>query len=63
VADSDRRWHYVLLHGDDHPGTGWDVSWITPAQAARLLNLLVSALLTEAGYDLIRHLRRRSSSS
>ncbi len=24
VADSDRRWVYVLLHGDDYPGTGWD---------------------------------------
>jgi hypothetical protein len=26
VAASDRRWIYVLLHGDDHLATGWDVS-------------------------------------
>src|SRR5271168_4673015 len=40
VADSDRRWTYTLLHGDDYPGTGWDVSWMSPQRAAELLAVL-----------------------
>lgn len=61
VADSDHRWVYVLLHGDDYPGTGWDASWVSPAQAARLLDSLVADLPGESGYDLVQCLRRRSS--
>jgi hypothetical protein len=61
VADSDRRWGYVVLHGDDYPGTGWDTSWISPAQATRLLARLVADLPSESGYDLVRCLRVRSS--
>jgi hypothetical protein len=60
VADSDRRWVYLLLHGDDYPGTGWDVSWVTPRQAAELLAALVRDLPSEAGYDLVRLLRQRA---
>ena len=40
VADSDRRWTYCLLHGDDYPGTGWDVAWVSPQQATTLLAVL-----------------------
>ncbi len=61
VADSDRRWGYVLLHGEDYPGTGWDTSWISPTQAARLLECLAADLPSESGYDLVRCLRLRSS--
>ncbi len=39
VADSDRRWAYLLLHGSDHPGSGWRTSWVSPEQASRLLDL------------------------
>lgn len=35
VADSDRRLAYVLLHGDDYPGTGWDVSRVSPPAGGR----------------------------
>ncbi|QEH39186.1 hypothetical protein OJF2_77980 [Aquisphaera giovannonii] len=59
VADSDRRWGYLLLHGDDHPGTGWDASWISPAKAARFLDHLLAGLPDESGCDLVRCLRRR----
>ena len=61
VADSDRRWVYVLLHGDDYFGTGWDTSWISPGQAARLLDGLLSDSPGESGYGLVRCLRHRSS--
>jgi hypothetical protein len=60
VADWDRRWGYLLLHGVDRPGTGWEPSWISPRQAARLLDGLLANLPTEDGYDLIRGLRRSS---
>ena len=63
AADSDRRWLYLLLHGNDYPGTGWDATWVAPAQAARLLGKLVADLPGESGYDLVRSLRRRSSSA
>jgi hypothetical protein len=61
VADSDRRWVYILLHGDDYPGTGWDASLIPPDQAERLLDSLLADLQGESHYDLIRCLRRRVS--
>lgn len=61
VADSDRRWGYLLLHGDDRPGTGWDTSWISPEQAARLLARLRVDLPSEVGHDLLRRLRSRAA--
>jgi hypothetical protein len=57
---SDRRWVYVLLHGDDYPGTGWDVEWVSPRQAAELLAVLERDLPSAVGYDLVRLLRRRA---
>ena len=60
IADSDRQWAYVLLHGDDHLGTGWDVSWISPQQAAELLAALVHELPFEARYELVWFLRQRA---
>ena len=59
IADCDRRWGYTVLHGDDYPGTGWDVSWITAAQAANLLAVLERDLTDDVGCDLIRLLRQR----
>jgi hypothetical protein len=59
VADSDRRWVNVLLHGDDYPGTGWDVSWVSAHQSAELLALLQRDLPSWIVYDLVRLLRQR----
>jgi hypothetical protein len=61
VADSDRRWVYVLLHGDDYPGTRWDTSWVSPSQAARLLDRLMADISGDDGFGLLRCLRHRSS--
>lgn len=59
VASDDRRWRYVLLHGNDALHTGWEASWISATQACELLKLLLHDLESEIGIDLIRHLRRR----
>jgi hypothetical protein len=59
VADSDDRWAYVLLHGDDELGTGWNASWISEDQAARLLAMLEVAIESSIGLDLIPALRLR----
>ena len=61
VANSDRAWAYLQLHGDDSPNTKWNVSWISPQQAARLLKQLDRDLPCEAGYDLVRLLRQRAA--
>lgn len=58
VANSDRRWIYLLLHGYD-PVSGWKVSWITPQQASRLLALLEPEFPPDNSYDLMRCLRQR----
>jgi hypothetical protein len=60
VADSDRRWAYLLLHGEDELGTSWDVSWISPQQAAKLLSALVRDLPSAVGFDLLPLLRQRT---
>jgi hypothetical protein len=60
VAGSDRGWTYLLLHGEDYLGTGWDVSWIADQQANELLDLLLPHFSNETGIDLIRLLRRRA---
>ena len=61
VADSDRRWSYLLLHGSDDPGTGWRTAWVSPEQATRLLACLLIDLPSEVGYDLVRCLRLRAA--
>jgi hypothetical protein len=61
VADSDRRWVYLPLHGSDDPGTNWHASRVSPEQAAQLLDSLLIDLPSEVGYDLVRCLRRRSA--
>jgi hypothetical protein len=60
IADSDRRWVNLLLHGDDYTDSGWDASWISPGQAARLLDRLLD-FPSASGYELIRCLQRRAS--
>jgi len=41
VVDDERRWTYVLLHGDDLE-SGWSPGWISKEQATELLRLLRS---------------------
>lgn len=58
VAGDDRRWLYVLLHGDDLE-SGWDPSWITREQAASLLALIQSHYESRTGLDLFGALEQR----
>jgi hypothetical protein len=52
IADSNRRWVYVLLHGSDDFGTSWDPSGITTtAQASRLLAILEADAENTSGYE------------
>lgn len=58
VLDSDRALRYVLLHGDDELGTGWDSTWLRRGQARDLLAFLEREIADPAGYELIPELRR-----
>lgn len=59
VVDDERRWNYVLLHGDDEFHSGWSPTRITKEQAGRLLLLLQSQFQTHVGLDLFDALERR----
>jgi hypothetical protein len=59
VLDSDRALNYVLLHGDDAPGTGWTTDSLDAEQAQRLLTFLEAELGDGPGYEIVHVLRRR----
>jgi hypothetical protein len=58
VVDDERRWIYVLLHGDDLE-SGWSPEWITKEQAAALLSLLQLHYENRIGLDLFATLEKR----
>jgi hypothetical protein len=58
IYGDDRRWSYVLFHGDDLE-TGWDASWPSEQQAEKLLALLERHLDDTVGVELVDVLRRR----
>ena len=59
LLTSERTLNYVLLHGDDALGSGWDPSWLTTEQAAKLLAYLEPLLGGSSGYEIVRRLRER----
>jgi hypothetical protein len=59
VANDDRRWTYVLLHGDDL-ATGWKHTWLTEQQTTKLLALLQPYFPEPVGEGLVKALRRHS---
>ncbi|OAI56036.1 hypothetical protein AYO49_04905 [Verrucomicrobiaceae bacterium SCGC AG-212-N21] len=63
VIDDERRWTYVLLHGDDELESGWSPAWIAPEQAAALLRLLQSHYEESVGLELFRALEKRIDES
>jgi hypothetical protein len=58
LIDDERRWAYVLLHGDDLD-SGWSPAWITKEQAADFLRLLSSHYENRVGLDLFTTLEKR----
>ena len=63
IVGSERSFGYVLLHGDDAPGTGWDPSCLSVEEAERLLEFLVTEQVDETGHGLFRELRARVASN
>jgi hypothetical protein len=59
VLESDSSLAYVLLHGDDSYGTGWDTSWLSREESKELLAFLRLHFPIAVGYDLIRILEQR----
>lgn len=51
-----RTWHYVLLHGDDEFGCGWQAEWLSPKQARIVLSLISGYPESETGGDLLKRL-------
>jgi hypothetical protein len=60
LVDDERRWNYVLLHGDDELESGWSPSWITSEQAADMIRLLETHIASRAGLDLFVALEKRT---
>ncbi len=60
LIDDERRWNYVLLHGDDAFESGWSTSWITKEQAADMLRLLRSHYKSTVGLELFRELEKKT---
>ena len=58
VVDDERRWTYVLLHGDELE-SGWSPAWISKDQAASLLHLLRSHYEESIGLWLFDTLKKR----
>jgi hypothetical protein len=59
LVDDESLWTYVLLHGYDPFGSGWDCSSLTRKQAQELLNLLRPQYPNIGGLDLINLLEKR----
>ena len=63
VLESDRNWIYVLHHGSDEFGTGWNPTWISKEQAGKLLEIVKTKISNPIGYDIIRDLEKRIESA
>lgn len=61
VVSSQRALTYVLLHGEDHAGTGWTSDWLKPPEAAAFLAFLERECSVQTGYEIFRDLRRRAN--
>ena len=58
IAGDDRRWTYVLLHGDDVE-SGWSELSLSDEQAGKLLALLEPHFPNPIGIWLVEGLQRR----
>lgn len=60
LIDDERRWTYVLLHGDDELESGWTPAGITKRQAAELLRMLQEQYQNTVGLELFTVLEKRT---
>lgn len=59
LIDDERRWTYLLLHGDDELESGWTPEGITKPQAVELLRMLQEQYQNRVGLDLFTVLEKR----
>lgn len=59
VVESDKVLTYVLLHGADELGTGWDPTWLDDDQARALYRLLSEEIGGAAGFEILPALEKR----
>lgn len=59
ILDDDRRWNYVMLHGDDELESGWSPTWISKDQATAPLHLLRSHYAESSALYLFDSLKKR----
>jgi hypothetical protein len=59
LIDDERRWTYVLLHGDDELESGWTPAGITKPQAAELLRMLQEQYHSRVGLGLFTVLEKK----
>jgi hypothetical protein len=62
VIDSDTALVYVLLHGGDEFGTGWEPGWLTVEAAREFLAFLQAELGDNGAYEIIREVQKRVAS-
>ena len=59
LVDDERRWNYVLLHGDDALDSGWSTNDLEREQCQGLVEIISTFYENETGLDLCADLRRR----
>jgi len=59
LIDDERRWTYVLLHGDDELESGWTPAGITKPQAVELLRMLEEQYQNRVALDLFTVLDKK----
>ena len=59
MVESEKALTYVLLHGADEFGTGWDPTWLDDDQARALYKLLSEEIGGSAGFDILPTLEKR----
>lgn len=58
IVDNEKRWNYLLLHGDDEFGNGWKADSLGPDVASRLINALNEIYTNQIGLDLFDVLKK-----
>lgn len=63
VIENERWWNYLILHGDDPCQSGWDPSFVTPLQAAKIHQLIARSPFREDAGEFLRVLANRAQSA
>jgi uncharacterized protein (DUF736 family) len=61
VVDSDKALTYVLLHGCDEFGTGWEPAWMSVEEARQFFVFLSRELPDPTGFEIVREVKQRAA--